>query len=92
MAEKIDVVETAPGRYVVTVGAGPERTTHEVRVDAAYAARLVGRAVQTPDLVRASFVFLLEREPKEAILRRFDLAVIARYFPEYEREIAGRIA
>jgi hypothetical protein len=27
---------------------------------------------------------LLEREPKEAILRRFDVSVIGRYFPEFE--------
>lgn len=35
--------------------------------------------------------FLLEREPKEAILRSFDLTVIGRYFPEYERQIAKRL-
>ena len=33
------------------------------------------------DLVRASFAFLLEREPSESILREFDLTVIGRYFP-----------
>jgi len=37
------------------------------------------------DLVRRSFEFLLEREPAESILRRFDLAVIQRYFPDYDR-------
>jgi hypothetical protein len=37
--------------------------------------------------VRAAFAFLLDREPKEAILARFDVAVIARYFPEFEREL-----
>jgi hypothetical protein len=34
-------------------------------------------------LVRASFEFLLEREPASSILRRFDLAAISTYFPEY---------
>jgi hypothetical protein len=34
---------------------------------------------------------LLEREPKESILTRFDLSVIGRYFPEYEREIKRRL-
>jgi hypothetical protein len=33
----------------------------------------------------------LEREPKESILRSFELTVISRYFPEYEREIARRL-
>jgi hypothetical protein len=42
-------------------------------------------------LVQASFEFLLEREPKEAILRQFELADIGRYFPEYERVIPRRL-
>lgn len=42
----------------------------------------------TPDdLVRRSVEFLLEREPKESILKSFSLTDIGRYFPEYEREI-----
>ncbi|MBL7183234.1 MAG: hypothetical protein ISS50_02165, partial [Anaerolineae bacterium] len=43
------------------------------------------------DLVAESFRFLLEREPKESILRSFDLMVIGRYFPEYRREIVKRL-
>jgi hypothetical protein len=39
------------------------------------------------DLVRRSFDFLLEREPQSSILRTFDLPVIERYFPEYDRVI-----
>jgi hypothetical protein len=30
---------------------------------------------------------LLDREPKESILRRFDVTVISRYFPEFEQEL-----
>jgi hypothetical protein len=41
-------------------------------------------------LVEASFDFLLEREPQESILREFDLIVIGRYFPDYEREMGER--
>lgn len=37
--------------------------------------------------VEAAFRFLLDREPKESILRRFDVSVISRYFPEFEQEI-----
>ena len=33
--------------------------------------------------------FLLAREPRESILGRFDLPLIGRYFPEYEREISA---
>jgi len=46
----------------------------------------------THELLEESFRFLLEREPKEAILPRFELAVIARYFPDYPIEIKRRIA
>jgi len=42
-------------------------------------------------LVRESFAFLLEREPATSILREFELTVIGRYFPEYEREIRRRL-
>ena len=46
-----------------------------------------GRGRAPEDLVRDSFEFLLEREPPSAILRRFDLPTIERYFPEYPRLI-----
>lgn len=39
------------------------------------------------DLVQRSFAFLLEREPPSSILLTFDLSVIERYFPEYDRII-----
>lgn len=35
-------------------------------------------------LIEAAFRFLLDREPKESILSRFDISVISRYFPEFE--------
>ena len=42
----------------------------------------------TPEqFLDAAFRFLLDREPKESILARFDVSVIARYFPEFEREL-----
>jgi hypothetical protein len=86
---RIEVNHVEKDRFRVTIDEGDGRTTHMVTVDPAYAGRLA--AVPREDLVRRSFEFLLEREPKEAILRSFDLSVIARYFPEYEAEIARRI-
>ena len=35
-------------------------------------------------LIAFSFDFLLAREPGTSILARFELPVIAHYFPEYE--------
>ena len=41
------------------------------------------------DLVRRTFDFLLEREPPQNILRRFALADVERYFPEYPTVIGA---
>ena len=73
----------------VTVGGPGTPTTHEVTVTAADLDRLAPGAETPDDLARRSFAFLLAREPRESILRRFDLPLIGRYFPEYEREIRG---
>lgn len=48
-----------------------------------------GRGGSPEELVRRSFEFLLQREPKEAILRTFDLSVIQRYFPDYSDAMTG---
>lgn len=90
--EPIDVTcEPAQGGWAcrVTVGGPGVATTHEVSVAPGDLARLAPTAVEPSDLVARSFAFLLAREPKTSILPRFDLLVIARYFPEYEREIRG---
>ena len=65
---------------------GLDVTTHDVRVHAADLSRLDPGATDPDQLVKASFAFLLEREPPESILRSFDLTDIARYFPEYDVE------
>lgn len=71
----------------MTVTEGGSFTVHVVSVSAAHLARLAPGAASPEDLVTRSFEFLLAREPKESILARFDLTVIGRYFPEYERAI-----
>ncbi len=83
--------EPAPGGWTcrVTVGGSGPATSHDVTVREADLARLGPGAADPTDLVARSFAFLLAREPKTSILARFDLLVIARYFPEFEGEIAG---
>jgi hypothetical protein len=66
-------------------------TTHVVSVTADYAAQLTGGKVAVDELVKQSFNFLLERESNTSILRSFELPVIGRYFPEYERMIVGML-
>lgn len=92
MAE-VDVQPAGEGsgetRYTVTIRDGDSSTTHQVTVTDGDYRRLGERHDSKEDLVRASFEFLLEREPQESILPQFDLAVISRYFPEFEREITA---
>ena len=77
---------TCQVRLTDTDGSASE---HRVRVSRADLERYAPGASDPTGLVRRSFAFLLDHEPRSAILRTFDLSVIARYFPEYEREIRG---
>jgi|GEM_PF-297102 len=40
-------------------------------------------------VIEATFRFLLEREPKESILREFDITVVSHYFPEFKKELVS---
>jgi hypothetical protein len=87
---EIAVSPLGAGRFRVRVDDGASSTEHEVAVSAADLERL-GAGYPFPEaFVRACFDFLLEREPKESILRSFDVTVIGRYFPEFEGTIRRR--
>jgi hypothetical protein len=86
----ITVVRTTDTIYRVTVEERGSQTVHDVTVTPEDVQRYAPSGVSPEQLLEASFKFLLEREPKESILRRFDLPVIERYFPEYSRVIAGK--
>jgi hypothetical protein len=72
--------------FKVTV-ADTTTTTHTVTVGPEYREKLTGGNASTEQLVEKSFEFLLERESNTSILRSFELPVIQRYFPEYEKTI-----
>ena len=74
--------------YHVTVRDAGSQTSHDVTVWPSDVERYAPGS--TPEaLLEASFAFLLEREPKEAILSRFEVTDIERYFPEYTRAMRG---
>ena len=83
----IEVQQLTGDKWQVTVS-GEETTTHEVTVTADYYRKLTGGKVGVDMLLEKSFEFLLARESNTSILRRFDLPVIGRYFPEYEATIS----
>jgi hypothetical protein len=91
MAAKIEVEKLDAAHFRVRVIEGGSESTHEVTLAAKEYARLAGGTIEPEELIRKSFEFLMERERKESILSRFDLSVISRYFPEYEREIKKRL-
>jgi hypothetical protein len=75
----------------VTVTDGGSRTEHEVTVSREELQRLAPGASAPSKLVEASFEYLLERESKESILRRFAISDVGRYFPGYPNEIGARL-
>lgn len=81
----VTVTQLDASTFEVTVQ-DKSSSVHVVTVPAAYAAA-IAPGISLEKLVSRSFDFLLERESNTSILRRFDLPVIGRYFPEYEREI-----
>jgi hypothetical protein len=87
----VDITERDDGWLAtVTVREGGSSTTHAVTVTRPALDRLAPGA-DIAALVRASFEFLLEREPKESILRSFEIEVIGHYFPEYAEVISRRL-
>ena len=71
--------------FDVRVREGTSETRHRVTMSVKDFDRLGGDDAEK--LIDAAFRFLLDREAKESILARFDLSVIAHYFPEFERKL-----
>ena len=89
MAE-ITVTQNNASVFRVEVKEGMSTTVHDVTVNQPDLDRY-GAGAAPEHLIRESFAFLLEREPKESILRSFTLPVIERYFAEYPEEIRKRL-
>jgi hypothetical protein len=89
---KIEVESLADGVFQVRVNEGATESSHRVTLKPQYLNRLTAGKIEAPELIRRSFEFLLDREPKESILSRFDLQDIQRYFPDFERTIERQIS
>lgn len=95
----IEVTQTGhpdPLTFDVVIRESGHETRHQVTMKAKDFDRLSNGLCSPEHCVEAAFRFLLDREPKEAILSRFDVSVISRYFPDFETNlpqyIAGRSA
>lgn len=86
MMAKVEVSPIDEERFQVTIDEETSTSSHEVTATAAQVERIAPRT-EPGQLVEASVRFLLDREPKESIMSRFDLDVISRFFPEYESTV-----
>ncbi len=79
--------EGDPLKFEVIVREGKDETRHDVTMSRETCERLTAGKHTPERCLEAAFRFVLDREPKESILGRFDVTVISRYFPEFEREL-----
>ncbi len=87
----IEVTPIGSAEFQVEVTDDAGTSVHRVVVPAGYLGDLGLEDATMSDVVHESFRFLLEREPRDAILREFELPVIARYFPEYPDQLPARL-
>jgi hypothetical protein len=81
------VGEGDPLNFEVVVREGKGETRHRVTISEVKSKQLTAGKHTPERCLEAAFRFLLDREPKESILARFDISVISRYFPEFEHEL-----
>lgn len=81
------ITQGPTGEWSVDIDIDGHTSHHVVSVPARFASSVGWDSLSVPALVRASFEFLLEREPATSIMCNFSLDVIARYFPEYPAAI-----
>lgn len=75
--------------FEVKVNDQTGETSHHVTLSSERFRKLVTGKHTPEQCIEAAFRFLLDREPKEAILKRFNLGIIATYFPEFEKELSS---
>jgi hypothetical protein len=76
------ISEGDPSDFEVIVSDRRSETRHHVTMSQATWERLTGGKHGPEQCLDAAFRFLLDREPKESILRRFDVMVISHHFPD----------
>ncbi|MGZ4593110.1 MAG: hypothetical protein ACXV3C_04540 [Actinomycetes bacterium] len=89
---QLDITASDEHLYDVTItdDSGTE-TRHSVRVPEDFLEAHGVAASQEPVLVRASVLYLLEREPASSIMERFTLDDITTYFPSYVDDVLPTI-
>jgi len=92
MIEVRQTGHTDPLTFDVVIRERGSETRHQVTLSKADHARLTNGSCPPDRCIEAAFRFLLDRESKEAILSRFDISVISRYFPDFESKLPRYMA
>ena len=84
MSDQINIKELSPNNFDVTIYSNTE-TNHQVTISDNFITEYQIKNLTKKEILEQSFIFLLERESNTSILRKFDIEVIANYFPEYKK-------
>ena len=84
MSDQIKIKELSPDAFDVTIYSNTE-TNHQVTISDNFVTEYQIKNLTKKEIIEQSFIFLLERESNNSILRKFDIEVIANYFPEYKK-------
>ena len=84
MSDQIKIKELSPNAFDVTIYSNTE-TNHQVTISDNFVTEYQIKNLTKKEIIEQSFIFLLERESNNSILRKFDIEVISNYFPEYKK-------
>ncbi len=84
----ITVNKTDENTFDVTIDEEGSKATKTVTLDDKYHKKITGGIIPKEEVIKKSFEFLLDKEPKESIMSRFDLRDIVKFFPEFESYIS----
>lgn len=84
MSDQINIKELSPNAFEVTIYSNTE-TNHQVTISDNFITEYQIKNLTKKEIIEQSFIFLLQRESNTSILRKFDIEVIANYFPEYKK-------
>ena len=84
MSDQINIKELSPNAFDVTIYSNTE-TNHQVTISDNFITEYQIKNLTKKEIIEQSFIFLLQRESNTSILRKFDIEVIANFFPEYKK-------
>ena len=84
---EISVKKLNEFEFLVVINDDDSFTEHVITVDDSSYQLLADKMCSKELLVEKSIEFLLTKEPKESILEKFEIMLIANYVPEYPDEI-----